>query len=322
MTTRILIGTLAIGVILAIVFADAALADRAPSIAAVISRGSFIPLTLALLSGLGAIELGHLFRRAGHAPYIRWAVVCVIALVLSPWLAPAGLLGPEMLNPMRSLAMIVAVAVLGAGIVGVVRSDVQDGLGNLASTVWIICYLGLLPAFLTVLRCDLPGAGGAWIVAAIVLICKASDIGAYFVGSAIGRTRFITQVSPKKTLEGCLGGLVVSSLLSLYFWHLHHQGRPVGAEAGATFADPDTFLHAATVLFHGLTWTQALIFGGVIAIAGQVGDLVESVLKRSAGAKDSAALLPGFGGILDMIDSPVAVAPLAWFMLTTLWPVL
>jgi phosphatidate cytidylyltransferase len=77
-----------------------------------------------------------------------------------------------------------------------------------------------------------------------------------------------------------------------------------------------------TIMYLHMNVTQAIVFGAVMAVVGQMGDLVESIFKRSAGAKDSARILPGFGGILDMIDSPVAIAPVAWFLLTRVWCVL
>jgi phosphatidate cytidylyltransferase len=78
----------------------------------------------------------------------------------------------------------------------------------------------------------------------------------------------------------------------------------------------------ASILCEGLGVAQIIILSSLIALIGQAGDLLESVFKRSAGAKDSARIMPGFGGVLDIIDSPIAVAPVAWFLLTTVWGVM
>ena len=111
------------------------------------------------------------------------------------------------------------------------------------------------------------------------------DTGAYFAGRFFGRTKLFERISPKKTWEGAIGGLVVSSL---------------GAAAIAR----------ATGLPFGLL--EAILLAAVLDIAGVVGDLAESMLKRAWGVKDSGWIMPGHGGILDRIDSLLFTAPLLW----------
>ncbi|MCP4379805.1 MAG: phosphatidate cytidylyltransferase, partial [bacterium] len=111
------------------------------------------------------------------------------------------------------------------------------------------------------------------------------DIGAYFTGSAIGKHKLIPWLSPGKSWEGLIGGLVTAAGVSILITHL----------AGLEIA----------------IW-QSAIFGVVIGLAGQFGDLCESLLKRSAKLKDSSKMVPEFGGILDIIDSPLLAAPVAY----------
>ncbi|MCK9221097.1 MAG: phosphatidate cytidylyltransferase [Limnochordia bacterium] len=122
----------------------------------------------------------------------------------------------------------------------------------------------------------------------VVLIIWAQDIGAYFIGIALGKHSLAPSISPKKTIEGALGGLacgvVVGGLLGLV-WGMASKGLLLGVAAG---------------------------------IAGQIGDLVESALKRGAGLKDSGSILPGHGGLLDRFDSLMFAAPIAYLLLTVL----
>lgn len=125
-----------------------------------------------------------------------------------------------------------------------------------------------------------------------ILLTWASDIGAYFVGRALGKRKLIPSVSPGKTVAGAVGGLVASVLVAWLF--VQFVLRPVGQLA---------FTPMGTVLF-----------GAIVSVAAQLGDLFESLLKREAGVKDSSRLLPGHGGILDRFDSLLFVLPVAYLL--------
>lgn len=142
----------------------------------------------------------------------------------------------------------------------------------------------LVPAFLALARLDIAHrgpVGGPMIVLWLVFLVIASDIGAFFVGRALGRRKLAPRVSPGKTWEGALGGL---STVALVAW------------GGA--------------VHFGLPALRAVAFGCAVGVFSVVGDLTESMFKRSAGLKDSGVLLPGHGGLLDRIDSVTAAAPL------------
>jgi phosphatidate cytidylyltransferase len=119
-----------------------------------------------------------------------------------------------------------------------------------------------------------------------MLIVMTNDTAAYYVGSAIGKHRLYEAVSPKKSIEGALGGLVGS--------------------LGGTLLAKFTF-------FATLGFADALITALVIGTIGQVGDLFESLLKRSFGVKDSGTLFPGHGGVLDRMDSIIFAAPVTYY---------
>jgi phosphatidate cytidylyltransferase len=131
-----------------------------------------------------------------------------------------------------------------------------------------------------------------------VLLTWASDTGAYTAGRTMGRTKLIPSVSPGKTVEGAIGGLVACMILSWIY---------------ADFVLRPT----AHLDFRGAPW-GALAFGVLVSVAAQIGDLVESLLKREGGVKDSSHLIPGHGGVLDRLDSLFFVLPIAYVALNAM----
>lgn len=147
---------------------------------------------------------------------------------------------------------------------------------------WCLVYLGLLGASLVLVR-DLP-QGREWFFV-ILLGTFATDTGAYAVGRAIGRHRLAPRISPKKTREGAVGGLIAGALAVL----------------------------ALNALFDtGEAWSAVLPLALALPFAAEVGDLFESWMKRRMGVKDASGLLPGHGGFLDRLDSVLFTMPLAW----------
>jgi phosphatidate cytidylyltransferase len=153
-------------------------------------------------------------------------------------------------------------------------------------------YFGLMFGFVLALRRE----HSAWVVLGILVITKSCDIGAYFTGKTIGRHKLILWLSPGKTWEGLVGGVVTAAALGVLFAYLV-------TTQGISEAP------------HVMAWWHGALLGAFLAIAGQTGDLVESLLKRDAGVKDSSSLVPGFGGVLDIIDSLLPAAPVAYWLL-------
>jgi phosphatidate cytidylyltransferase len=151
-------------------------------------------------------------------------------------------------------------------------------------------YLGFMLGFLLALR----RSHSAWIVVGVVVVTKACDTGAYFTGRAIGRHKLIPWLSPGKTWEGLFGGVAASVIV------------------GTALAAASRFLSEDD---HVPLWLGA-VCGTVFAVVGQLGDLAVSLFKRGAGIKDSSGILPGLGGVLDVLDSPLMVAPVAYWILT------
>ena len=153
-------------------------------------------------------------------------------------------------------------------------------LANCGAGYFSILYLGLLSSFCVRMRLEF----GLWPLLMFVFVVKSADIGAYTIGSIFGRHKFSPKISPGKTWEGMAGALVFAIIVAIGF----------------------------AVSCDIMSWWFAIIFGLCLAFIGQIGDLAESMIKRDAEQKDSANKVPGFGGILDIIDSPLVAAPFGY----------
>lgn len=167
----------------------------------------------------------------------------------------------------------------------ILAGHVEDGVDRVART-----FLGFVTVFLfyrlvPVLLLHEEG-GGLAAVYGLVFTAKSCDIGAYFAGSFFGKRKLIPRVSPGKTVAGAVGGLLLSTAVGIAAMSLVDRGVLFGA-----------------------------IFGFAVGLAAMLGDLAESVVKRCVGVKDSSNLLPGSGGILDLIDSLVLAAPVGYVLL-------
>jgi phosphatidate cytidylyltransferase len=194
------------------------------------------------------------------------------------------------------------VAVLLFFLLTVFTRQMFDGLRDdaplrtMAYTIFGLLYVLWLYNFVTKIVYVVPrnpsgAVMGQFYVLYLVAVTKFSDMGAYLTGSLIGRHPLIPHISPKKTWEGFFGALAFSLLASAGMWKLMPLHLP------------------------GLTLTHAVILGLLLGFAAVIGDLAESIVKRSTGVKDSGNLLPGIGGALDLVDSLLFTAPLLFFYL-------
>jgi len=164
------------------------------------------------------------------------------------------------------------------------RQDNRNAILGLSTTLFGVLYVSWFFSFLVKTRLLLPDMEGAKLVAFIVLVTKAGDIGALFIGTWMGRNPLLPKVSPNKSIEGTLGGILFSSLVAI---------------ACQSWLPP---WPQFTPFFVGL-------MGAFFGCLGQLGDLSESLIKRDCEVKDSGSLLPGIGGILDVIDSLLFSVP-------------
>jgi phosphatidate cytidylyltransferase len=242
-------------------------------------------VVLLLLSALGAREVARILRAKGDP--VGTGIAIVAALVGMCWvgLMPFGVSGGVGLAVGVSSVALVFVS----GLLYAIRHRAIDGAIRVGSGVLFIhVYMGLMLGFLVLIRRD----ESIWVLIWVLACVKSCDIGAFFTGTTIGKHKLIPWLSPGKTWEGLIGGMLTSALIGgLGAWML----------IGADINHPGVLLGAI----------MGFIFGGL----GQMGDLTASLMKRDAQIKDSGTSLPGFGGVLDIIDSPVFVAPFAFWLL-------
>jgi len=183
-----------------------------------------------------------------------------------------------------SVPLLLTSAVILSLILVVVIHRREGVFSNWAWAVAGILYIGLLLSYLVALRLEpgtdaFPEAGRNFVFLAL-LATFASDTSAFFVGRTLGRHHMAPRISPAKTWEGAIAGLFGAVIISLLF----------------TLSTP---------LQVPLSYSQAIFLGVLVSVFGQIGDLVESMLKRNAGVKESGSLMPGHGGLLDRMDSVV-----------------
>ncbi|HEX4795215.1 MAG TPA: phosphatidate cytidylyltransferase, partial [Humisphaera sp.] len=193
-----------------------------------------------------------------------------------------------------ALAFIIVFVMIGAALQRAASKQTSDAIVRMAGTVLATLYLGGLGWFLMAIRVKHSPHfdGSVWMLLMILIVVKSTDIGAYFGGRALGRHKMIPWLSPGKTWEGLFFGVLTAG--------------GVGAAMGHKLPG------------HGMAmppW-KGFVFGAIIGAIGQVGDLLESLMKRDAEVKDSGRLIPGFGGVLDVIDSPLFAAPFAYLLLS------
>jgi phosphatidate cytidylyltransferase len=239
--------------------------------------------SLVVISGMLALwEFYRLHVEQASWPWWGWVGLAFTGLLLS------SVQWPALLSERTVLVSAVAVALcLPLFSSHSLRNAFMDGMVLITG----ILYIGLTLSYLLLIR-GLPD-GTLWVFF-VVLVTWAGDTGAYVAGKSLGRHALAPVISPKKTYEGLAGGLLFACILAL--------------------VAREWFLPA-------LSPRDCLLLGLLLTVAGLVGDLAESAIKRSAGFKDSGALIPGHGGMLDRLDSLLFTAPVFYYYVTVTGPV-
>lgn len=252
-----------------------------PAILAVCYYGEIFFLVFTLGIGLiGFFEFAEMVKNIDDAVNKLIGLCSVAALILN-----------EYFNfiDSRSLAIIISITLLSVELFRNKKSPIS----NLGSTFLGIFYIGLFSAAILNIR-EIYGqnsivyVNGGMIIISLLISIWVCDSAAYFLGSAFGKHKLFPRVSPNKSWEGAIAGFIFSII---------------------------AMVALKSFLIDFLIWQDVIILGIIVGVIGQMGDLVESLIKRDAGVKDSSALIPGHGGIFDRFDSLLFTAPFVYLYL-------
>jgi phosphatidate cytidylyltransferase len=267
------------------------------------------------LSGIVFVPVLIWISRTGGAPFLFLIYATVImglhefySLMEAKEINPSRKLGIAAVLVLTTLVFVSGTAHLGLFLAAFLlvltvrelfRETMTFPIYDIATTFFGVAYVGWLVLHLLLLR-QLPASiglhdsmGGHFVLMTFFCVWSC-DTAAFFVGTTLGKHKLLPRVSPKKSVEGAVGGFAASvgcALLARVWFAQHPGGEPL------------------------LSVGQAVIFGSLLGILGQLGDLVESLIKRDADVKDSSDTIPGHGGILDRLDSLVFSAPMAFYFL-------
>jgi phosphatidate cytidylyltransferase len=242
--------------------------------------GIFFLVVVMLIVGIGTEEFYFLAERCNLGAF---RITGTVFSVLLPAVAYLG--GSEVFHTMVVLFVLTILAL--PLYKRQVKKDLSTDIQTSSATILGMLYVGWTSSYLILIRNMESGLN--YLLFFYILIL-ANDVFSYYIGKFMGKTRFFQIISPNKTLQGALGGLAVALI----------------------------FASLLSYLLPTLEIKAVLFFGVMIALSGQLGDLVESSLKREAKVKDAGRLLPGIGGILDRFDSLIFASPLVYFFLILL----
>ncbi|MEM1062940.1 MAG: phosphatidate cytidylyltransferase [Planctomycetota bacterium] len=281
---RLLVSAVLIPGSVGLAYADTLLGPRAPVL-------FLFALFVALRS---ARELSELL--GGQRPSQAVTMVCIVGLITAHWL-------PHFVRPERAaeVALVDALGPCALAYTGcllaifsrrvIVYTEPGGHLATLGAEVLVVSYAGMLVCATTQLRWVGGGELGYLAIGSLVIATKAGDAAAYVFGRLFGRSKLAPKLSPGKTKTGAAWSIIVASGATAAWLGL---ATPVIAPQGRLAP----------------LWLL-LIYGALVGLAGIAGDLCESLLKRSAGRKDAADLVPGMGGLIDVVDSPLYAGPVA-----------
>lgn len=273
-----------------------------PLVLYMIARGGWAYLAaVAIFSLIAQYEFYGLIRGKGADPLVQLGLGFGLAVTLIAYWG----------NEYHTTLLITA-SLLVLMLAQLRKAEITDALASISGTFFGVFYVAWLLSHAVLLRffdrailakydlLDLNSLGlvpdsGAFFMTYVLAVVVACDAGAYFFGRAFGRRKLYPLVSPNKSVEGALGGVVCGALAGVLCKFLY--GFLPGNLAAA------------------FPWHLAIGFGFVLSMVGIAGDLIESLLKRDAAVKDTGALLPGMGGMLDRIDAPLLAIPVMYYML-------
>lgn len=246
------------------------------TVVAIIFKLPFI-IVVSLLTFVALYEFFTLVEKKGVRVYKYFGTIIGLIIPLSIFYKFELTKGWELL--------FVVIGLISLFILQIVKKDNSQATFSISVTIFGILYISWLFSFIVKIRLL---SHGAALTGALIFITKVTDIGAYLIGSRFGKHSFIPRISPKKTIEGTVGGLLFGILAAL---------------ASSSFLPKIEVFSITHLVFIGFS----------LGVIGQLGDLSESLIKRDCLSKDSSGVIPGIGGVMDVIDSLLFTSPVFYF---------
>ena len=265
----------------------------------VLLGGWFFTIAVALLTYLALLEFFRMAEFTGIKPATKTTLFSCFVITISTYLEAIGILDKEISNSILPMCSV--------GICTWLLLQPKSGkISDIAASIFGLFYLGFLPSYWIKLRTlestanetisgslsieSLSNSTGLYLTLISCLLIVASDIGSFFIGKSLGKTA-LSPISPSKTIEGLIGGIMCSITVAIFFALLLRWENP---------------------------FLIAIFYGILVSLMALVGDLIESMMKRDAKLKDSGTFLPGHGGILDRIDSYIFTPSVIYYLIMIL----
>jgi len=276
---RLFFGVLMILLLVGVFISDGYLSSKQALSDTVKYQGIIFTFIVAVVAGLGARELFAMVAPKKTNGNLFVTILAIVSIVTSSiWFH-------------GDILYLLSGCLLAASLYHGFKYGTEETFAAMGQICFMVIYLGVGCYFFTKIRDLGHGQTTVWgqisIVVMFMTVVKCADIGAFFTGRAIGKHKWVPKISPGKTWEGFIGGTVLSTIVAFLF------------------------TYCIDIMVY-----KAVIYGVVLGVVGPLGDLFESMLKRDANSKDSAQMVPAFGGMMDLLDSLVISAPVAYCILT------
>jgi phosphatidate cytidylyltransferase len=285
---RLLVSALLIPSLFAAFYLDSRFGKTAPVFLAFV----------ALIAWRGSAEMVELLRTRSFTPNLALVVICSVLVAISSWYGRFPHMPIAVASDGNTLAQVMltySCTVLALFLFAAWRyREPGRSMETLGAELMIVSYIGVLLGVATQLRWVAGADAGYLVIGSLLVVVKGGDIGAYFFGKHLGRRKMAPHLSPGKTWAGGVGALIGSAL-----------GGVLWLRFATPFFDPT---------WPPSPWFWAAVYGLILGVVGLIGDLCESLIKRDVGKKDSATLFPGFGGLLDLMDSVLYAGPVAYML--------
>ena len=262
----------------------------------VLLGGWYFTIAISLLTYIALLEFFRMAEFTGIKPATKTTLFACLIIIISTYLEVMGLLDREIYNSFLPICSVVICTWL-------LLQPKSGKISDIAASIFGLFYLGFLPSYWIKLRGvqtaltnssegsvsleSFSNSSGLYLTLISCLLIVASDIGSYFIGKSFGKTP-LSPISPSKTIEGLIGGIICSILVATSFAFLLNWQNP---------------------------FLIGILYGILVSLMALVGDLIESMMKRDAKLKDSGTFLPGHGGILDRIDSYIFTPSVIYYII-------